>query len=126
MTLSTFADQTYISLRTFRKSGEAVDTPVWVVGDDTDARQLYIFTRAASGKVKRVRNQGAVEIAPCSMRGVVKGEWLSASAVVDDSAATMDRVVALLLKKYGWQFRATMWTMGKNWKQERTIIVLRA
>jgi len=32
----------YVSLRTYRKSGDTVDTPVWCAAGDDDA--LYIFS----------------------------------------------------------------------------------
>ena len=62
--------QKYISLATFRKSGEAVYTPVWFgeLGD-----KLYVKTRNDSGKSKRIRNNPKVKVAPCTMRGKIAG-----------------------------------------------------
>lgn len=90
--------QQYLNIETFRKSGLGVKTPVWFVQDgDT----VFVRTVANSGKVKRIRHNGQVNIAPCKVDGTLLGDWASATAleVVDDAT---DRKVDLLLdKKYG-------------------------
>ena len=53
-------------LTTHRKSGDAVATPVWFVADD-DA--LLICTDDPSGKVRRIRADRRVTVAPCTLRG---------------------------------------------------------
>jgi uncharacterized protein len=63
-------DQKYISLTTFRKNGTGVSTPVWF-GVEND--KLYVMTRSDMGKVKRIRNNSQVKVAPCSIRGKVTG-----------------------------------------------------
>ena len=45
--------QKYISLKTFRKSGAPVETPVWFGEEDG---KLYVMTRSDMGKTKRIRN----------------------------------------------------------------------
>lgn len=58
----------HVSLTTFRRNGQAVPTPVGgVVQDGT----LYVLTPPETGKVKRIRNNPQVTIAPCNMKGVV-------------------------------------------------------
>ena len=59
--LDQFQKQKYLNLETFRKSGESMRTPVWFV---QDGESLYVHTVANSGKVKRIRNNGRVNIAP--------------------------------------------------------------
>ena len=76
-------DQTYVSLETFKKNGEGVQTPVWFVLHDG---ALYVYTEAASWKVKRIRNNPRVRVAACSMRGVVKGPWIGATASIVEGA----------------------------------------
>ena len=61
-------DEWFLSLTTFRKSGERVSTPVWI-GRDGDA--LIVTTPQASGKVKRLRNSPRVEVRPCNRMGRV-------------------------------------------------------
>jgi len=90
--------QQYINLETFRKSGVGVKTPVWFVqNDDT----IYVRTVANSGKVKRIRNNRQVNIAPCKADGALLGDWFPATAreVTDnDTDSESDR---LFDKKYG-------------------------
>jgi PPOX class probable F420-dependent enzyme len=95
----TLAQQQYLNIETFRKSGVGVKTPVWFVQDGDTA---YVRTVADSGKVKRIRNNGQVNIAPCKMDGVLLGEWLPATArEVRDDEAIYQKVDRLLDKKYG-------------------------
>jgi PPOX class probable F420-dependent enzyme len=56
----------YVSLTTYRKNGTPVATPVWLVVDDG---RLYVWTEAASGKVKRLRRDGRVKVVVCDVRG---------------------------------------------------------
>ena len=69
--------QRYISLATFRKNGAAVYTPVWFA---EDGNKLYVMTSTKLGKVKRIRNNPHVKIAPCTIRGKITGPEFSATA----------------------------------------------
>ena len=69
--------QKYISLKTFRKDGQAVATPVWF-GEEDD--KLFVMTRSTSGKYKRIRNNPQVRVASCTIRGVVTGPEFAAIA----------------------------------------------
>jgi uncharacterized protein len=95
-TLARLGGEKYISLETFKKNGDGVKTPVWFVLHDG---ALYLYTEAASWKVKRIRNNPRVRVAPCSIRGVVKGPWVEATASIIDGE---ERRVAdkLLDRKY--------------------------
>lgn len=70
-------NQRYISLTTFRKTGVGVSTPVWF-GEEDD--KLYLMTIGKSGKVKRIRNNPQIKVAPCTMRGKVTGPEFAATA----------------------------------------------
>jgi PPOX class probable F420-dependent enzyme len=74
---SSIHGQKYISLKTFRKTGEGVATPVWFGEDDT---KLYVMTRSDMGKTKRIRNNPQVRVAPCTIRGTVTGAEIAATA----------------------------------------------
>ena len=91
----------YMSLQTFRKSGVGVPTPVWFAKDgDT----LYVVTQETSGKVKRIRNNGQVEIAPCDVRGGLLGvDYVPAQARIITDAAEIKQADKALSKKYSWQ-----------------------
>jgi PPOX class probable F420-dependent enzyme len=73
----TIRGQKYISLKTFRKNGVPVATPVWF-GEENG--KLYIMTRSTMGKFKRIRNNPSVRVAPCTIRGVVTGAESNAAA----------------------------------------------
>jgi uncharacterized protein len=69
--------QRYISLATFRKTGAAVHTPIWFAEADD---KLYFMTNNKLGKVKRIRNNPQVKVAPCSIRGKITGPEFPATA----------------------------------------------
>ena len=94
-------NQTYMNLTTYRKSGVAVTTPVWFA---QEGDKLYVFTAGESGKVKRIRNNGTVEVAPCNASGKALGESQSAIARLL-SPEEGKRADAIVTRKYGWQKR---------------------
>jgi PPOX class probable F420-dependent enzyme len=100
--LQAFEKQQYLNLETFRKSGQGVKTPVWFV---QDGETLFVWTEATSGKAKRVRNSGQVNVAPSRGDGAVLGDWLPATASRDDSPEAQQHVRALMAKKYGLAFQ---------------------
>ena len=95
------AGQRYLRLSTFRKTGAAVPTPVWFarLGEN-----LYVVTGRNTGKVKRIRNNPGVAVAPSDFRGRPKGPDMRAIACVTDEqrGGPADRA---LRGKYGWQYR---------------------
>jgi PPOX class probable F420-dependent enzyme len=99
--IAQFDKAKYFSLETFRKTGVGVRTAVWFARDpaSTDAT-FYVYTLPDSGKVKRIRNNPKVRIAPCNMRGDVSGAWIDAHARIcpGDEAA---KGQSLLIQKYG-------------------------
>jgi PPOX class probable F420-dependent enzyme len=87
----------YVRVTTFRRDGTPVGTPVWVGRDGDD---LVVWTVTNAGKVKRIRNSGAVEVAACDIRGNVRGEPVRGTARILDAENT-ERVRRVLRKKYG-------------------------
>ncbi|GAA2392610.1 PPOX class F420-dependent oxidoreductase [Catellatospora methionotrophica] len=95
----------YLLVTTFRRDGRAVPTPVWAVRDGAD---IYVWTVADSGKVKRLRRSSKVTISDCDVRGRVTGPTIPARARLlgpDETAS----VRHLLAGKYGILGRITMW-----------------
>jgi PPOX class probable F420-dependent enzyme len=92
----------YLSLCTRRKNGDRVATPVWFAGTPN---AFYVFSAADAGKVKRLRNFSDVRVAPCSVSGKLRGEWLPATATLIGDVADSERAYTALLDKYGWQMR---------------------
>ena len=101
MNLNQFKDQDFLSLETFRKNGIGVKSPVWFAEEDNI---LYMWTVGESAKIKRIRNNPQVKIAPCKRFGEVTGEWVEARAAMDDSTAAVQHVEKLLRKKIGLGF----------------------
>lgn len=94
------ASEKYISLKTFRKSGAAVATPVWFAFDPDDDKKLYLITDENTGKVKRLRNNPRVQLAPCDRAGKVHGPEIEATiAFVPEAERT--RANAILAKRFG-------------------------
>ena len=93
-------DRPYMSLTTFRKSGAPVPTAVWFV---RDGDSIYVFTAAEAGKVKRIRNNNRVEVAPSNREGTIIGESLPGTAriITGTDTAISQRIELLMDKKYG-------------------------
>jgi PPOX class probable F420-dependent enzyme len=93
----------YARLTTFRKSGEPVSTPVWFALGPGHKR-VYVFTDVESGKVRRIRNDPRVGLAPSGFRGRPRGAEVRAKARILDRAKheIADRA---LREKYGWRYR---------------------
>ena len=95
--LAALANEKYISLETYKRDGTPVLTPVWFVQND---HSIYVYSLANAGKVKRIRHTSKVRIAPCDLRGNLKGNWIPGTArIVDRQEA--ERAHRLLDKKYG-------------------------
>ena len=95
--LAQFANQNYLNMESYRKSGEAIRTPLWFV---QDGQVLYFYTVAHSFKVTRLKNNPRCRVAPCDMRGNLKGDWADASARLLDTAEAK-HADNLLNQKYG-------------------------
>jgi len=104
MDISEFDKNRYLSLATFRKSGVAVETPVWFAALGA---KLYVFTAGNSGKVKRLRNSTKARISPCDMRGRITGAGRDTEARLIDDEALVARAWGALRQKYGWQMSLT-------------------
>ncbi len=102
--LSSLGDTPYVSLATWRKNGKEVRTPVWVA---RAGERLYVFTEGTAGKVKRLRNSPRSAVAPCDVRGKLKGDFVPASTIVVDDPAVVARAYDAFRAKYGWQIRLT-------------------
>ncbi len=86
MPFENLADADHVSLATRRRDGSWARTPVWFAIVDG---RLYARTIADSAKVKRLRNDAAVELAPCTAQGEIQGPSVTGSAVLlaDDAPA---------------------------------------
>ena len=103
-------------------------TPVWFAADpsaslDSNGAKLYVYTIGVSGKVKRIRNNPHVKIAPCDMRGRVLGEWTEARAEIvtgeEDARGTQ------LLKNKYFPWKQLLDFFAKFRRRDHTVFVLR-
>lgn len=104
MTGADIAHSRYVSLRTRKRNGDTVDTPVWIapLGDGT----ACFTTEGSAGKVKRIRNFAEVTLRPCDARGrVADGAVTVAARAHIVTGAEFQAVKAAVKRKYGWQFR---------------------
>jgi|TARA_B110000263_G_scaffold247847_1_gene261516 PPOX class probable F420-dependent enzyme len=72
-------DSRTINITTYKKSGDVVHTPVWVV---TDGTLGYVRTSKSSGKVKRIKNNHRAVIATCTSSGKITGDKIEIKAEV--------------------------------------------
>lgn len=93
--------QRYLSFTTFRRDGTPVPTALWFAAA---GGRLYAYTRADAAKVKRLRNNSRVEVAPCDVRGRLTGPTVTGTAVILPESQS-EFVNGLLGRKYKWQKR---------------------
>jgi PPOX class probable F420-dependent enzyme len=128
MGFAAFRDQKYLSLETFKKSGEGVKTPVWFAADPAadlsgNGARLYMYTIGNTGKVKRIRNNPHVKIAPCTLKGEVLGDWTDANAeIVTGEVAS--QAIRLLNKKY-FPLKQILGFFALFSRRERIVMAIR-
>jgi PPOX class probable F420-dependent enzyme len=91
-------------LRTRKRSGEWIGTPVNVA---VDGDRAYFGTAASTGKVKRLRNFDRVEVAPSTIRGRPTGPTLTARARLLDGDEAVD-AQRRMCAKYPFVFRVNV------------------
>ena len=111
----------YLSLKTFRKSGASVATPVWFAS--TGHNQLHIFSARNAGKIKRIRNNAATEITECDWRGRELKTWLTARSFIVEDPIEENEAYKALIGKYNFQMHAVnflSWISGRI--KKRSVI----
>ncbi|MEV1329204.1 PPOX class F420-dependent oxidoreductase [Micromonospora costi] len=85
-------------MTTYRRDGRPVPTPVGLVAD---GGEVFVLTQRDSGKVKRIRNNAAVQVTPCDMSGRVApgAPTVAGRARLLDAAGTA-RVRRLMARRY--------------------------
>ena len=106
-----FENASYVNLETYRKNKQGIKTPVWFVSkNDT----IFVVTKEKTGKVKRIRNNNEVKIAPCDFRGTLKGPWVTGRARIVDSQEK-NEILELRNKKYGIKAKiANLFSISKG------------
>ncbi|MDP2290312.1 MAG: PPOX class F420-dependent oxidoreductase [Actinomycetota bacterium] len=109
-------DEKYVLLTTFRKNGDAVPTPVWIVPLPGGAAGFT--TEDGSGKVKRIRNNPQVTLQPCSVRGAVK----EGSVAVDGTAEVLLGEAALPVRaavRRKYSVMTSLFKVAALWRKVR-------
>jgi PPOX class probable F420-dependent enzyme len=89
----------YVSLSTYRRDGSPVATPVWFVIWNGRG---YFMTTAGTAKVRRLRRDPRVAMAPSGVRGGIRGRSVEGRARLLDGAEE-DLGRRAIRAKYGWQ-----------------------
>ena len=97
-TFTNLDKEKYMSLTTFRKSGEAVITPMWFA---ESRGTIYAETGVNAGKLKRIRQMERVTLAACTMSGKVTGSEFEGQARLVSEVQEMNVARVALSKKYG-------------------------
>lgn len=109
--VSRLANESYISLETYRKNKKSVKTPVWFI---MNHESIYVVTKENTGKVKRIKYNSDVRIAPCNFRGKITGDWLHGQARIV-SSDEQEEIIMKRNKKYGFKAAlANFFTRGKG------------
>jgi PPOX class probable F420-dependent enzyme len=99
--LSDLSSARYALLRTFRRDGTSVDTPIWF-GVQADS---VVFRTKIGPKTKRLAARPDVELTACDYRGRVRGDGRTfagrATILSGVEAAEANRA---LHRRYGWQW----------------------
>jgi uncharacterized protein len=117
---SQFEGENVISLETYRKNGEPVRTPVWFLEENGI---LYVHTDDSTGKVKRIRRNPKVRVAPSHFRGKPKAEYIDARAELETSPETVRKFHSQIYKKYGLQGTVTKFLQRFSRSKANDVII---
>lgn len=95
------APSRYALLRTYRRDGTPVDTPIWF---HLDGNRL-VFRTKIGHKTARVKAHPQVELWPCDVKGRITGEAPAVTGVARVlSGVEAQRGNDGLHNRYGWQY----------------------
>ncbi len=96
----------YVSLITFRKSGEPVRSPVWFAQFGENRNSYGVITETNAGKVKRIRANSKIEIQVCDIKGGVEPDAQKFSGVAHlVNGAEAVAVRKAISKRYGLTYK---------------------
>jgi uncharacterized protein len=110
----------YLSVTSFKRDGTGIATPVWFVSDGT---RLFAFTDLHSAKVRRVRRNPDVLVAPCRVDGKLRSKRVSARVEVLTGTPELERVQKLLLERYKISYRLVMlmYRLGRRLRGQQSV-----
>jgi len=92
-----FSGRRYINLESYKKNGEAKQTPVQSLEHNG---LIYIRTDPSTWKVKRIRKNSHVRIVPADRNGKPIGTWVDGEARVLEGEEN-DGMLKVFRKEYG-------------------------
>ncbi|QFU74559.1 PPOX class F420-dependent oxidoreductase [Halioglobus maricola] len=110
----------YLSFATLKRSGDYVATPVWFAPLNG---HYYLFSAEDAGKVKRLRNFSEARVAPCTVSGKLKGEFMDTQAELLDSPEDIATALEALHKKYGLSMKVTDFFSGLTGKKDKRAYI---
>jgi len=110
----------FLSVTTFKRSGDAVSTPMWAASDD---HRLYAFTDLHSAKVRRISRNPQVLVAPCRPNGNLRGQQKAGRAEVLTATDELEYVRRLLLDRHKFSYRLVMlfYRVGRRLKGQSAV-----
>lgn len=121
--LQQLADESFVSLTTFRRSGHGVATPVWVIADP-GGDGIVVMTPADSGKVKRVRRDPRVTLRPCGRFGAVEDDAPTVQGTAQIGVFD-ERLERAFKDAYGAEYRVIMGVERLRGGSERVALRIR-
>ncbi len=118
---SQFEGEKVISLETYRRNGQPARTPVWFLKENGI---LYVHTDDSTGKVKRIRRNPKVRVAPSHFRGKPKADYVEARAELETSPGTVEKYRSQIYKKYGLQGTFTKFLQRFSRSKANDIIIV--
>jgi len=108
----------YLSLTSFKRDGTGVATPLWFVRDGS---RLLALTDLHSAKVRRIRRDPRVLVAPCGPSGKLRGEAVPAHVEVLTAIPDLERTQKLLMQRYKLSYRVIglIYRIGRRFRGER-------
>jgi PPOX class probable F420-dependent enzyme len=116
---SQFSGRRYINLESYKKDGKPVLTPVQSIEDNG---LVYLRTDPKTWKVKRIRRNPHVRIAPSDRKGNPIGTWVDGRAQVLEGGES-DRVMTLFKKEYGTVGNSMVNFVGRLRGERLTTII---
>ncbi len=115
-------DEKYVLFTTYKRSGDAVSSPVWLV--TLDSGEVGFWTSSGAGKSKRLAHTAKVVLQPSDARGKVKEgsqPVTGAARLVADGDPAFAEVQQKVKAKYGFMTHITKFlgTMGGIVKRKR-------
>lgn len=110
----------YLSITSFKRDGTRVATPVWFV---CDGGRLFALTDLHSAKVRRIRRNPEVLVAPCRVNGKLRGKPVRARVEVLTATSDLERAQKLLLTRYKLSYPVVMlfYRLGRRLRRQKSV-----